>query len=76
MKEYHGFKYKISVRSDGHYDFDVWAPDAKVGVHKPVYSGTVATEAEAERRAKAWIDDRQPSTRKRPKPARRPKVSR
>jgi hypothetical protein len=28
IKEYRGYKYKISVRTDGQYDFVVWSTDA------------------------------------------------
>lgn len=60
MTTYRGFKYEISSQGDGRYDFQVW-PLYLNARAVPVGHGTATTEAAAERTAKEWINDRQPS---------------
>jgi hypothetical protein len=60
LKEDRGYKYKISVRTDGQYDFAVWSTDANIHRDVPIWRHTVATEAQAERLVKQWIDEQQP----------------
>jgi hypothetical protein len=57
LKEDRGYKYKISVRTDGQYDFAVWSTDANIHRDVPIWRHTVATEAQAERLVKQWIDE-------------------
>ena len=35
MKEYFGYKYQITARSDGRYDFEVWEPGVDVKAPAP-----------------------------------------
>jgi len=71
MKQYRGYKYKITARSDGRRDFDVWRAETDVRrAVSPFWSGTVKDEAAAERFIKAWIDDHQPRPSKKRKRSR------
>jgi heme exporter protein D len=60
IQEYRGYRFKISIRTDGQYDFFVWSADANLNRDVALWHHTVATLKQAERLVKQWIDDRQP----------------